>query len=352
MSKKENTKKSEKKAAKQADNLAVSAFLGSMAALIDSGVTGEDALFSLAADGGNLAKAVSEVYDFSFAKAVRDSGIFPEYACNMVDVGATTGRMAEVLYGLSDYYERQARIEDNFAQTIIFPSVMLFILSGILLFLAMKVFPLFEAVYRHIAGTLSPWMAGLIAVTTVLSWVLFALCLIAGILSVVLYNKWRSSPDKSSLIAFFEKIPGVGDAIHETQQAKFTLALSTCIGAGMDDGMALEAASDILSRRTSREHAKAVADRVEDGANLVTAIREEDFYDMSDVRILTSGYRSGKLTEAFDHVAERQWEAAEADIGGLTDGVGPVIMMVLSVIIGLLLIAVMLPLISIMVSTM
>lgn len=334
---------------KKFSNGEISAFCEDLAMLIDSGVPEEDAIIRMAEDSGSkLAEIIRYKYDLSLSKAVAESMAFPEYMVSMIEVGEATGRVGTVLIKLSEYYDRQEENENRISSLIIYPSTLMFILSGVLLFIAIKIFPVFRDVYQSLGGVISGSSEGLITFATIISWGLFVICLTMGAASVIIYKKWEKSLDKQKTAGTFSRFSYVGKIIYEIELAKFTTAFSSYYSSGIDVETAMTYGLKLVyDKNLSGKIARCIA-RIQNGADIATAFKEEGIYASSNNRTLFSSFTAGKLSEGLESMANEEWRLVDENLQDVTDTIEPAITLGLSVIVGILLISIMIPLIGIM----
>lgn len=332
-------------------NSEISAFCEGLAMLIDSGVPEEEAVSRMAEDGKNLpAVVIKEKYDMSLSQALRDSGVFPDYMIDMAEIGESTGRLGSILIDLSEYYERQGSYEDRIASLIFYPSILMFILSAVLLYISMKVFPVFSGVYANLSGVISGKTTGMITFATVVSWVLCALCLAIGVSSVVLYVKWKKSINKQDMSGTFGHFKFTARIVYEVELAMFTSAVSNYYSSGIDIESAMTYALKLVKFDMLREKLLGCINDLEEGRDVVKAFRDREIYAPANNRILLGAYTTGKLTEGWNEMSDSEWKSVDESLRDVTESVEPMATLVLAVVIGLLLISIMLPLIGIMTS--
>ena len=99
---------------KKLDYLGVSAFFESMAMMIRSGIQTDEAIGLLKSESkgneGILQQGLTvmkEQVDMGMGldTAMKESGIFPKYAIEMVEAGVSSGKMEDILFRLSKYYK-------------------------------------------------------------------------------------------------------------------------------------------------------------------------------------------------------------------------------------------------------
>ena len=60
-----------------------------------------------------------------FHQSIRDTKVFPEYMCNMIQIGEESGRLDEVMSALSEHYEQQETISRSIKNAITYPFIMI-----------------------------------------------------------------------------------------------------------------------------------------------------------------------------------------------------------------------------------
>lgn len=336
---------------KNYSNTEMSNFCESLAMLINSGIPEEEALSQMAeTENDILAQDIKDNYDYSFFKAVEESGKFPNYMVDMIKLGEATGRLGTVLVKLANYFEKEDDNERKIAETIIYPSIIMFIVSAVLLYIALMILPVFKNVYEMLGGVISNGTFGMLTGASVIAWVLFALCFITAVASAVLFRKWKNTRDKEDAIGIFRKFGFARDIILEIELAKFTAAVSNYYSSGIDIETAMSSSLKLVKYDVLKERIERCISKSEEGEDILQALNRENIYTKSNTRILLESASLGKLNEGFESVSGKQWIIANQSLENMTDSIEPAMALALSVIVALLLISIMLPLISIMTS--
>ena len=84
--------------------------------------------------------------------AMEKTGVFPEYALHMTEIGEQTGRLDETMEALAAYYQREEEILDAVKSAVTYPVAMLGMLLVIVAVLFIKVMPVFEQVYMQLGA--------------------------------------------------------------------------------------------------------------------------------------------------------------------------------------------------------
>ena len=90
-----------------------------------------------------------------FYEAVNESKVFPKYASNMIKIGEESGRLDDVMEGLSAYYDREESVSRAVKNAITYPVIMIIIMVVVVVILLAKVLPIFEEVFEMLGTHLS-----------------------------------------------------------------------------------------------------------------------------------------------------------------------------------------------------
>ena len=145
------------------DHLGVSAFCESMGMMVRSGIATDEAISLLASGkekGGVLTEGLSVMKEkveegSGLADAMKESGIFPDYALQMVKAGETSGRTEDILFRLARYYRDQKTISEKLKNAVTYPSAMLVLIIAVLTVMLVMVLPSFTDVYNNLTGSLT-----------------------------------------------------------------------------------------------------------------------------------------------------------------------------------------------------
>lgn len=320
--------------------------------LLHAGVGTGDALHLLAEEeesSRELLERLAEQVDEGapLHAALRESGAFPVYVCGLVEVGERTGRAEEALMSLSRYYEGRLRLERRVRSALLYPAVMLALMLVVIGVLLVKVLPIFDDVYASLGSRLTGIAGGLLRLGRWLEgampvlWVLLALC-------AVLVCAWAlSHAFREKLTALWRKHWGDKGVARKLNNARLAQAMAM----GMASGLPLEEAVELsasLTEGAARERCLDCRRRLEEGGSLSGALEASGLLPPSQCRLLELGQRGGAGDAAMEKIAGDLTEESEDALEDLVSRVEPALVLVCSLLVGLILLSVMLPLMNIM----
>lgn len=319
--------------------------------LLHAGVSTGDALSLLAEEGDRkgMLKAMAEQVDSgeTLSAALRDSKAFPLYVCGLVEVGERTGRTEEALAALSQYYEDRVRLNRRVRSALLYPAVMLALMLVVIGVLLVRVLPIFDDVYASLGGRLTGVAAGLLTLGQWLEGVMPMLYIMVAVLALLVLLFSVVGPLRRGVVSLWQKIHGDKGVSRKLNNAKLAQALAM----GMASGLPVEEAvalSANLMEGGAKKRCESCQKRLENGEALGEALKKSGLLPARQSRLLELGQRSGSGDASMEKIARDLSEEGEAALDAMVSRVEPALVLVCSVLVGLILLSVMLPLMHIM----
>ena len=341
---------------KQLDHMGVSAFCESMGMMIRSGIQVDEAVDLLqhgrTKTGGILESGLAVIKEHvdngeGLAAAMKASGIFPDYALQMVEAGETSGKLEGILFRLARYYADQKTISEKLKNAVTYPAVMILLIIVLLAVMIRMVLPSFSAVYERLTGSLAASSYGYVRWAYVFCWIaLIALIIIAAAL-LIGYRMWKGGK-RESVEALLRKSPVCASILENMAMFRFTSALATFIASGDMQDEAVDKSIPMADYGPVEEKLKRVASGMLDGHSIAQAAYDEELFEPTYGRMLLAGERSGNLENVLERLTDLLEENCSNEVDRLVGFVDPLLSGILMVTVGLSLLSVMLPLIGMM----
>ena len=334
----------------------ISALCMELSLLVHAGVGVGDGLSLLAEeadcleDRAMLTRMAGQVDEgASLAAALRSSGCFPDYVASLAEVGQRSGHMEEALTALADYYDGRCRMEHRLRSALLYPAVLLLLMLAVLAVLLTKVLPVFNDGYASLGGQLTGVAGGLLALGQMLDTALPWLCALLTLVAAATAAFAASPALREKPLGLWRRLWGDRGLARQLQTARFAQALAM----GLRSGMPLEEALTLaggLRDNTPAANARCgdCLARLEQGEELSGALSASGVMPAAACRMLALGQRSGAGDTAMEEVARRlDQESAEA-LERKVGQVEPALVLATSLLVGVILLSVMLPLLRIM----
>lgn len=334
----------------------LSEFCGELALLVRSGISVVDALALMRDDEDDRASRalLAKLTGFLEAEpilsdALEKTELFPEYFLGSIRLGERTGRLDETLAALSTYYERRAWFEENLRKAVAYPLLLIVLMAAVVVVLITKVLPIFSEVFDQVGAEMSATATALMrfggwlsSASTVLLTILAAL-IILGLLVYYIPALRRSVTG-----AYLRRHNGRG-LVRRVSQSQFALAMSMAVSSGLGPEEAVSLAGNVCAKAYGMQpRAEACQKYLESGESLENSLLRAEIFSRRDSRLLGLGAKTGNADEVMSQIAERGENEAIGEMDDRLRRVEPTLVIIISIIVGLILFSVMLPLMGIM----
>ena len=327
-------------------------FCSELALLVRSGVSPSDGLELMRDDDDDrssraLLSALVTLMETQppLSSALAASGRFPEYFVSAIRLGERTGRVDDTLASLSTYYERRAWFEENLRKAVSYPLLLLVLMAVVVVVLITKVLPIFENVFDQVGAQMSATATALMRFGSWLSSASAVLLSILAVFAVGLVLVYNVPALRATFARAWMKRRGDRGIGRSIATSRFAMAMSMAVSAGLGTEEALSLAGELAGERSRAERCQSFVDQ---GESLEESLLHAGVFSRRDSRLLALGTKTGNADAVMSRIAERSENEAVAALDDRLRRIEPTLVIVLSVIVGLILFSVMLPLMGIM----
>ena len=271
----------------------------------------------------------------SLAHAMEQSGAFPASAAAYVRTGEETGCLDEVMKGLSAFYAKEIQITDQIQSAVAYPLVMLGMMTAVIVILLVKVLPIFRQVFRQLGlEILSRYStAFLILLAAMIGFILF----------LVLHPKGQELIRK--IVCRF---PGMKEIPVNLDYSRLCQCISLGIRSGLSPELCVELAGAVVSQTEIREKLASIQNQLAEGYGFTEAITESGLFKAMELRLISLGFQAGASDEVMEKLAEQYEKKSTDSVSHIVSILEPTIVIVLSILVGLVLLSVMMPLLGLL----
>jgi general secretion pathway protein F len=264
----------------------------------------------------------------------------------LVGAGVESGTLPDVLRRLADYLEARQALRQRFITALIYPALVTVIALAVVTVLLVYVVPQVVAVYQQSHQSL-PWLTrALIATSDFFRatggyWLALVLALV-----VALTIAWRGAAFRRRVHTLLLRTPVVWRLVRGLDAARFASTLAILVGSGTPLLRALDAAGDVVRMLPLQDAARRAAGLVREGVPLAAALKEQKVFPPVLVHMVASGEASGRLAMMLERAAGELEAEAERRLAWITALVQPAMIVFMGALVLLLVLAVMLPIVS------
>ncbi len=342
---------------KQLDGPYLSSFCMEMSLCLKAGISLSEGIYMLATDetDKDLKEMLDGIYKkmdegSSFEDALKSAECFPKYVIDMVEIGTKTGRLEDVMRALSGYYTRQEQITASIKNAVVYPFVLMFMLLLVIGVLVVKVLPIFNDVYNELGAEMSAIAVTIMNIGTAITQ--YAAVILGVVVALVVIAVIVSAVPSLSLkaVTLWNKVTAGRKVSKKISSARFASGMAMTLASGLDTDESLDMVERITENPVMLGRIKKCRELMASGELFVDAISKAEIFPSLYCRMLSIGFKTGTADTVMEEIARRSEVEVNEDIESIINKVEPTLVIIMSLIVGLILLSVMLPLMSIMTS--
>ncbi len=282
---------------------------------------------------------------FSEAMLVHQK-IFSMLFIHMVRAGEMSGKLEEILDRVAHYFEKSSALQKKVKAAMMYPAAVSMMAFFITFFMLAFIIPKFATIFDGLGARLPTPTLILIAISRYLSihwwWIL---SLIGG--GAFLFSRIIRMPaGRLAWDSFTLKMPIFGPIILKVAVSKFARTLSTLVRSGVSILAALEIVTKTSENARIEKIIVDLIASVKRGETLAGPLDKSNVFPSMVVRMIAIGEETGELEEMLSKIADFYDSQVDTAVSGLTSLIEPLIIAFLGIVIGGIVIALFLPILT------
>lgn len=274
----------------------------------------------------------------------RQHGLFSRLYVNMVRAGEAGGSLHETLQRLADYLERSQELKARVVNAMIYPAILLLVVGGALLFLLGYVVPQFAQMYESLDVTL-PWFTRAVLEAGLLvrqGWIV--LVVVPALALLWAERKRRDARFRLAFDGWLLRRRMAGALVAKLETARLARTLGTLLRNGVPLLAGLGIARNVLGNRALSADVGEAAEAVKNGTGLATALGRNGRFPRLALQMIQVGEESGTLEAMLLKTADTFEQESARAIDRMLAALVPVITLALAAVVGVVIVAVLVPL--------
>jgi type IV pilus assembly protein PilC len=270
--------------------------------------------------------------------------VFSRLYVAMVEAGEAAGILDIVLDRVAFQIEKDTQIKRRVKGAMIYPTMVLIFATLVLIGMLMFLVPVFVGIFSQLGGQLPTLTLYVVKASNVLKhqWYIVFPGMFGTIYGVKRYKRTeagRQNWDKLKL-----RLPmKIGDVVLKVTMARFSRTLSTLVAAGVDIIKALEITGQTAGNWVIEEALAGVRVKVHEGIPIAQPLIENEVFPAMVSQMVKIGEETGELEKMLGKIADFYEDEVDASIQSLTSIIEPIMMIAVGLMVGVIIIAMYLP---------
>ncbi len=296
----------------------------------------------------NIADTIRSGGNFSDGLAANDR-VFDRLYVNMVKAGEAGGVLDTILERLAVFMEKAQRISGKVKSAMIYPVIVVCVAAAIVSVLMIFVVPKFQDIFSGLlkGQPLPALTQGLLTVSNFLKdhYVVAGAGFSAAYVGFQLVGRTRRG--RRAIDWALIRLPVTGDLFLKAAIARFTRTFGTLLASGVPILQALVITRDTSGNLHVANAINLVHDRVKEGDGVAGPLESTRIFPGMVTSMIEVGEETGALPDMLTRIADTYDEEVDNAVAGLTSIIEPVMIVLMALMVGTIVIALFLPLVSI-----
>lgn len=272
---------------------------------------------------------------------------FDKLFVNMVRAGEIGGVLEAVLNKIAEFLEKREAIKGKVKSAMMYPVVVMTLATAIVSFILIVIIPKFKEIYDQLGAEL-PWLTQMLVDA---SYILanYSIWVVAGIAALwFIFKKIYETKEGKYIIDRYKlKLPVLGEIFRKVAIVRFSGTLATLITSGVPILQALDIVRETSGNEVVTRAMDSVYNSVKDGETIHEPLAKHKVFPPLVVHMVAVGEETGAIDQMLTKVAEAYEREVDDTVNALTSILEPLLIVFLGVIVGVIVVALYLPLFNI-----
>lgn len=326
-------------------------FTRQFATMIDAGLPLIQCLDILAKQTENkaFASAINDIRQnvesgSTYADALKKHPrIFNDLYANMVAAGELGGILDTILNRLSKYIEKSMKLKRQIRAALVYPSTIVGVAIVVIVVLLVWVIPIFAKMFTDFGGVLPLPTRMVIGASNFMENNIIYIVGATGALVFGLHRFYKTQSGRKTIDRLVLILPIFGMLMRKIAVAKFTRTLGTLISSGVPILDGLDIVAKTSGNKIVEEALYETKRSISEGKTLAEPLEQTKVFPPMVVQMIAVGETTGALDTMLSKIADFYDEEVDSTVGNLTALLEPMLMIFLGVVIGVIVVAMYLP---------
>jgi type IV pilus assembly protein PilC len=274
----------------------------------------------------------------------RHPKVFDRLYIAMVEAGEAAGILDTVLDRVAFQIEKQTQIKRRVKGAMLYPIMVMVFATLVLIGMLMFLVPVFVKIFKQLGGQLPTLTQYVVGASNVVRgyWYIIIPLLIAAPFA---FRRWKRTENGRKIWDRVKlRVPmKIGDTVLKVTMARFSRTLSTLVAAGVDIIKALEITGQTAGNWVIEDALAGVRAKVHEGVPIAQPLIENDVFPPMVSQMVKIGEETGELEKMLGKIADFYEDEVDAAISSLTSIIEPLMMILVGCMVGVIIIAMYLP---------
>lgn len=285
----------------------------------------------------------------SLGEVIKEHEVFfSPFFVSMIELGEKSGDITKSLEQIATAFEKEMETAEKVKSAITYPIILAVLMLGVILLLIVEILPMFSRILESLGGEMPAFTMAILSLGLWIGHYLWLLLIIAvvSISGIIYYRRTEAGIRYFDRMKF--KMPIQKGIVSSITAVQFARNLAILIRSGIPLSISIRMLKSVINNVYVSEKLDEVAKALDAGASPDEEFEKLDLFPWVLIKLFAIAQSTGHMDKMLDKAADVMEKETDANLDRLTTVIEPLLIIILSLVVGAILISVILPIINIM----
>ena len=269
--------------------------------------------------------------------------IFSHLYCSMVKAGEISGNLPSVLDRLIYIIEHEAKLKADIKSATRYPLIVLIALTLAFIILLTFVVPQFASIFSKVGLDLPLPTKIAMLLSSFIKNYWYVILTVVAIIVFGLSSYFKTENGRFMKDTFLLELPIIGPLFKKAALSRFASIFAILQTSGVPVMQSISILSATIGNAAISRDFDYVRDRIEEGAGISAPLKSAKYFTPMVVDMIAIGEESGNIDDMLREISKHYDDEVEYAVKGLSDAIGPILIVGLAAVVGFFALAIFLP---------
>ncbi|MGN1033265.1 MAG: type II secretion system F family protein [Intestinibacter sp.] len=239
----------------------------------------------------------------SITESFKSTNAFSRFFISLVHAGEISSNLDQIMYSLSDYYDKEAKLKSKIISISIYPVILAFVTVASVLLILLYIMPKYESIYLENNVEIPAITKGMLFLSNFIRNNYVAI-LVVIFMSVILsvYVVKNNQELRRELHKLFLRLPKIGDCMLLNMTNKFSKSLYILVKSGVEIVNAIDISAKVIDKMYIYERICIANDSIKEGNSIGVSLSKINLFPQLFITMVTIGESTGRLEETLETI--------------------------------------------------
>ncbi len=280
----------------------------------------------------------------SLSQAIKVIQGFSNYEVYSLKIGEETGNLVAILEQLEVFYNRKVKLKRQLVSALSYPAFVLTLAIGVVYFMLNNIVPMFADIFKRFGGELPPLTKALLSLSGFTQHYAWIVLLVIFAAVGYLYINRKDKKIRAAVAAFTLKVPFIGTTVRKIYLARFAQVMHLLTSAKVPLTEAIAMVEQMIGFYPLEQAMPTIKKQLTNGIALHKTLSQFPIFEKRMVALIKVAEEVNQLDEMFNQIAKQYNDDIDHQTKVVSSVLEPLMIVVIASVVGIILVAMYLPL--------